>query len=251
MSHQLSRVGLTLGGFGAFGVAGYVGYTFSFRPVEVAEAPSEEERRKIFDSLGKKWDSRVGFDESITGINHWRRQLVANATGDVLEVAAGSARNLYYYPEHDVKELTMLDFSWQMLEVAVEKKKKLKKQKFPLRFRLGSASNLNYEDGTFDTVVDTFGICSFENPEEALKEMARVLKPGGKMLLMEHGRSDSIWFQKFLERTAESHVHRYGCYCDREILKLVEEAADRFGLTVKETRRKHFGTTYYIILEKS
>eukprot|EP00397_Hematodinium_sp_SG-2012_P067670 GEMP01105909.1.p1 GENE.GEMP01105909.1~~GEMP01105909.1.p1 ORF type:complete len:233 (+),score=39.42 GEMP01105909.1:24-722(+) len=225
-----ASLGLALGGLGSFSVAAYVGYTFTYKPASFPELPTEAERKAIFDGLGRKWDNRVWIDEFITGISYWRKQLVLNAAGDVLE------------------ELTLLDFSRSMLEVAQQKRSGIK---YPMRFRVGTASDLRFEDCTFDTVVDTFGICSFEQPETALKEMARVLKPGGKMLLMEHGRSDTIWFQKLLERSAEAHVHRYGCYCDREILHLVTSSAEKYGLTIQEMRRKHFGTTYFFVLRKN
>lgn len=91
--------------------------------------------------------------------------------------------------------------------------------------------------------VDTFGLCSFEDPVKALKEMSRVCKEDGQILLLEHGRSHYDWLNRILDMNSHKHIERWGCIWNRDITKLVEEA----GLEVKSSWRFHFGTTYYII----
>jgi methyltransferase OMS1 len=76
-----------------------------------------------------------------------------------------------------------------------------------------------------------------------LKEMRRVLKPGGRVLLLEHGASEWAWLQRMLVRDEPEHARRHGCYWARPIEDLVADA----GLTVHETRRKHGGTTYLLV----
>lgn len=95
--------------------------------------------------------------------------MVSGASGSVLEVGAGTCRNLEFYPQ-DVS-LTFADQSPNMLE---EGKKKSNGRS--AEFRLMDGHKLDFKDNTFDTVVDTFGLCSFEHPEEVLNEMQRVCR---------------------------------------------------------------------------
>ncbi|KAF9301530.1 hypothetical protein BGZ74_006598 [Mortierella antarctica] len=114
-----------------------------------------------------------------------------------------------------------------------------------LRFQTMNAAAIPYPDQSFDTVVDTFGLCSFEEPVLVLKEMKRVLKPGGRLLLLEHGNSHWGFMQDMQAKQLDKHVHKYGCYWNREIEELVQEA----GLVVREKERSQLGTVYYIIAE--
>ncbi|KAG0085625.1 hypothetical protein BGZ92_008853 [Podila epicladia] len=114
-----------------------------------------------------------------------------------------------------------------------------------LRFKTMNAAAIPYPDQSFDTVVDTFGLCSFEEPVLVLKEMKRVLKPGGRLLLLEHGNSHWGFMQDMQAKQLDKHVHKYGCYWNREIEELVKEA----GLVVREKERSQLGTVYYIIAE--
>merc|ERR1719262_2200071 len=116
-----------------------------------------------------------------------RRRMAQYASGDVLEVAVGSGRNFSYYNSAKVRSLTASDFSRGMLEVADSKRSEL--SPIQLRLKMASTHKLDFEACSFDTVVDTFGICSFESPVEALREMRRVVKDDGKVLLLEHGAS--------------------------------------------------------------
>ena len=99
-----------------------------------------------------------------------------------------------------------------------------------------------FEDARFDTVVDSFGLCSCEDPAAALAEMRRCCKPGGRVLLLEHGVSSfyplALWQRHRLGR----HVQKWGCYWDRDILGLVGAS----GLKIVEQQRRHLGTTYVL-----
>lgn len=130
--------------------------------------------------------------------------------------------------------------------------------------RVADAANTGFEPRSFDTVVDTFGLCSFEDPVAALREMARVCRSeevvedederraasegggggGGRIFLLEHGRSAShAWLSNILDHFAAAHAERWGCYWNRDILALVREA----GLEVVEARTFHLGTTHWIV----
>ncbi|KAF9577219.1 hypothetical protein BGW38_007720, partial [Lunasporangiospora selenospora] len=114
-----------------------------------------------------------------------------------------------------------------------------------LRFQTMNAAAMPYEDDSFDTVIDTFGLCSFEDPIKVLEEMKRVLKPGGQLLLLEHGNSDWGFMKDMQAKHLDRHVHKYGCYWNREIEGLLTEA----GLKVREVERSQLGTLYYIVAE--
>ncbi|KAF9899778.1 hypothetical protein EC991_008331 [Linnemannia zychae] len=112
-------------------------------------------------------------------------------------------------------------------------------------FKTMNAAAIPYPDQSFDTVIDTFGLCSFEDPVQVLKEMKRVLKPGGRLLLLEHGNSHWGFMKDMQAKKLDRHVHKYGCYWNREISELVRDA----GLKVTEQERSQLGTVYYIIAE--
>ena len=236
-------VGGTLAGLGGFWAVSQLTAMSVSRQAraEPVPPPSEQERKDLFSKLAPTWDATVRWDEFTSGISRWRRQLISRAQGDVLEVAVGTGRNLEYYDGSKVGSLTCVDFSRKMLEILLTKKEQSNRE-FDIKLKVGNCSRLEFPDNSFDTVVDTFGICSFEDPISALAEMQRVCKPGGKILLLEHGESDWPWMQNLLSRQVPVHVKKFGCYNHRGIEDLVARA----GLTVTESKRKHWGTIYCI-----
>lgn len=79
-------------------------------------------------------------------------------------------------------------------------------------------------------------------PVTALREMERVCRENGKILLLEHGKSHYDWLNNILDKNLHKHVERWGCIWNRDIEKLVKEA----GLEIESISRFHFGTTYAI-----
>jgi methyltransferase OMS1 len=152
-----------------------------------------------------------------------------------LEVAAGTARNLDLYQHVD--ELVFVDLSTDMLEQAQHK---FKGQK--ARLIKANAEALPFQDQTFDVVIDTFGLCSCQDPVAMLKEMKRV---GKRVLLLEHGQSHYPWLNQFMNRTAIQHYHHWGCWWNRDIVSLIQQS----GLRILHSERKHFGTTFFIVAE--
>ncbi len=165
-----------------------------------------------------------------------RRFLLKHASGEILEVAAGTGRNLPYY--NCDANILLTDLSASMM--AQIKSANL----YPnMKTAVMSSENLILPNASFDTVVDTFALCSVENPVQMLEEMQRVCKNDGKILLLEHGRSSYSWLSYVLDKFAAKHAERWGCFWNRDILKIVEDA----GLVVETMYRFHFGTTYYIV----
>ena len=203
---------------------------------------TEAQRREAFNKGATMYDDDIGTDELVMGLPLLRRFYIGRKSkGRVLEIAAGTGRNLKYY-DFDKMSLTSLDCSKEMNQICEEKAKELKVPKNRFQSYAMDGENLNFEDNTFDTVVDTFGLCSFENPGVVLKEMQRVCKPGGRILLLEHGRSHYDWLNNILDSNAVRHARRWGCYWNRDISELVVNSK----LKLKDVSRWHFGTTYVI-----
>lgn len=110
-----------------------------------------------------------------------------------------------------------------------------------------AAERLPFPDASFDTVVDMFGLCSFDDPIVALKEMARVCKPDGKLLLLEHGRGSSSNLNWYLDKWAPRHAKSWGCWWNRDIRRIIRMS----GCHLVRREEKHFGTTHLMILTPS
>lgn len=106
-----------------------------------------------------------------------------------------------------------------------------------------AAEQLPFPDNSFDTVVDMFGLCSFDDPVRALRELSRVCKPGGKLLLIEHGKGHTVRVNNHLDKWAPRHAKNWGCWWNRDIRRVIRLS----GLSVEKWESKHFGTSHYII----
>lgn len=113
-----------------------------------------------------------------------RKEFIQLAQGEVLEIGIGTGVNLEFYTE-DVS-VTGIDFSQKMLEKARKKADKLTRNINILEM---DVERLDFADDSFDTVVATCVFCSVPNPIQGLKEVRRVTKPSGKIILLEHMRS--------------------------------------------------------------
>ena len=116
-----------------------------------------------------------------------RARACSQAKGDVLEVGIGTGRNLAFYPP-DVR-LTAIDLSPAMLDRARAKAAAVGRE---VDLRVGDAEQLGSADGSFDTVVSTLVLCTVPHPDRAVSEMRRVLRPGGRVVTVDHVRSPSI-----------------------------------------------------------
>ena len=168
---------------------------------------SNPQRTEQFQCVAHSYDDQIGRDESVMGINLLRRSLLYfHAKGLVLEVGAGTGRNIGYYPSSSVDRVVLMDNSDKMLLEAKRKLQAMGNQSPQFACLQGDSSCLDkFPDQSFDTVVDTFGLCSYDDPVAVLKEMARVCKkPNGKILLLEHGRSKTWDFiTKYLDKVCD------------------------------------------------
>jgi ubiquinone/menaquinone biosynthesis C-methylase UbiE len=138
---------------------------------------------RYFDAIADRYDRIMGFPEKLL-FGGSRRWVCGQARGDVLEIAVGTGRNFPYYPT-DVR-LTGVDISPAMLAVAERRAADLGRD---VTLREGDAQQLDFPDARFDTVVSTLTLCSIPDDRRAVAEVRRVLRPGGRFLLLEHVRS--------------------------------------------------------------
>jgi ubiquinone/menaquinone biosynthesis C-methylase UbiE len=125
-----------------------------------------------------------------------RATLVPRASGAVLEVGIGSGLNLPFYST-SVTRLVAVDPSQALLSMARRKTAGLG---FPVDLRCESAEALSLAERSIDTIVMTFTLCSIPEPVRALREMRRVLRPGGRLLFVEHGLSPDSGVRRWQER---------------------------------------------------
>jgi ubiquinone/menaquinone biosynthesis C-methylase UbiE len=147
-----------------------------------------------------------------------RRDLLAGASGAILEIGFGTGLNLPLYPEH-VHKITAVDPNAGMHRRAQQR---VRETKIEVDQRVLSGERLPFEDNTFDCVVSTWTLCSIERVEQALGEVYRVVKPGGRFLFLEHGLSPEPSVQKWQRRLNWLEMRLGGgCRLDRNIRALV------------------------------
>ncbi|MDQ4107062.1 MAG: class I SAM-dependent methyltransferase [Actinomycetota bacterium] len=145
---------------------------------------SETERvRRRYEEAAGQYDRLIVFEEKLF-VGDGRRWVCSQARGDILEIAVGTGRNFPYYPE-DVR-LTGIELSPAMLEIARRRARRLGRE---ADLRVGDAQALDFPDERFDTVVCTLSLCTIPDDRRAVSEAWRVLRPGGRLLLLEHVRS--------------------------------------------------------------
>lgn len=167
----------------------------------------------------------------------WRKDLLSHVSGDILEVGIGTGANLPFYP-HNIDSLTGVDFSKGMLKLAEDK---VQKATYPFSIKLIEADiqALPFQDQTFDLVVSTCVFCSVPDPVKGLKELKRVCKPSGQILMLEHMRSDNKFVGVVMDLLNPLTVRLWGANINRETIKNIELS----GLKV-ETNTELMGSIF-------
>jgi ubiquinone/menaquinone biosynthesis C-methylase UbiE len=203
------------------------------------ESPTAKQRR-VWDKSAPSYDRQIALFEKIW-FGGGREWVCSRATGDVLEVAIGTGRNLPFYP-HDAR-ITGIELSPVMLSRARQRATELG---ITAELIEGDAHALPFADNHFDTVVCALSLCSIPDSARAVSEMARVLKPGGRLLLLDH--IGSTWppihaAQWLLERLT---IRAAGEHFTRRQLPLVHAA----GLEIVKTERLKAGSIERICARK-
>jgi ubiquinone/menaquinone biosynthesis C-methylase UbiE len=159
-----------------------------------------------------------------------RGELLQQVTGEVLEIGIGTGLNLPHYGSN-ISRVQAVDPA-SMLPTRVAERRAV--VHFPVEITQHSAEKLPYKDQTFDYVVSTWTLCTIPDPVLALQEVRRVLKPGGRFLFLEHGRSDDRKIAAWQDRLNPiQNIIGCGCNLNRRIDQLIEQA----GLSVTQLDR--------------
>jgi ubiquinone/menaquinone biosynthesis C-methylase UbiE len=160
------------------------------------------------------------------GLREMRRQVLAEAEGRVLELGAGTGLNLELYPEA-VEELILVEPDPHMAKQLGPKLAASRRRATVIE---DSAERLPFEDASFDTVVATLVFCTIPDPGAALREAARVLKPGGRLLFIEHVRSEDPSLARWQDRL--ERPWRFvgdGCHCNRDTVATIDASPLALG----------------------
>lgn len=178
---------------------------------------SGDDIRRRYDRLAPWFDSLEGFLEGLV-FRRLRKKLWVQAQGEhILEVGVGTGKNFAFYPDH--ARMTAIDFSPRMLAQA---KRKRERKQLDVHLDLMDVERLYFADNSFDTVVASFVFCSVPQPRKGLKELYRVLKPGGQLLLLEHVLSSNKLIAKLMNLFNPLVVRLVGANINRQTVKNVQ-----------------------------
>lgn len=159
----------------------------------------------------------------------YRKAILSEVAGEVLEIGFGTGLNLPHYPEN-ITKITTIDPNQGMNRLA---RKRIENSRITVDNRLLSSDDLPFLDNSFDSIVSTWTLCSIAKIDRAISELYRVLKPLGKFYFIEHGLSQDpkiqVWQNRLnpIQKTIAD-----GCHLNRNIKKIVE---NRFKiLTIEE-----------------
>ncbi|MEK7127968.1 MAG: class I SAM-dependent methyltransferase [Patescibacteria group bacterium] len=148
-----------------------------------------------------------------------RPGVVGMAGGVVLEIGFGSGLNLPYYK--NVTKLYALEPSAELYNMA---RGLIEKISFPVEYLNASAEKIPLSNNSIDCAISTWVLCSIPKPEIALKEVFRVLKPGGKLVFIEHGKSPKNFTAKLQKLFTPISKCVAGCHLDREVENLIQDS---------------------------
>lgn len=181
------------------------------------EAPDSNFIVKRYNRIAPYFD---GLEALIEGMvfSRWRKRLWAKVEGEhILEVGVGTGRNFRYYPNW--KRFTAVDFSPNMLAIANRKKER---KNINVHLDLMDIERLYYADNSFDTVVATFVFCSVASPRKGLRELYRVCKPGGQVILLEHVLSGNRLLAWLMNLVNPLVRRAFGANINRQTVKNVQ-----------------------------
>ncbi|HEY0048798.1 MAG TPA: methyltransferase domain-containing protein [Pyrinomonadaceae bacterium] len=190
----------------------------------------------IYDKLAKNYDKVFApFEKRF--VSEWRRETLSHLPADsrILEIGAGTGLNFKFYPP--CLQAVASEISFKMLEFAGQKTKTIKLVQ-------ANAERLPFAANTFDAAFATLVFCSIPKPENAFAELRRIVKPKGKIVLLEHVRPSNPlgaafdFLNVFTVALIEDHFNRR-----------TAEIAEKAGLRILEVKRKAFGIINLIICE--
>lgn len=196
----------------------------------------------IYDKLAAGYDKALApFEKRF--LAKWRRETLSHLpeNAEILEIGAGTGANFTFYPMS--KHAVASEISCKMLEKAREK---LNEKTNFIKLIQNNAESLPFAENSFDAAFATLVFCSLEKPENAFRELKRVVRPNGKIVLLEHVRPNGLfgYFFDFLNILTLALIE--DCF-NRETAKLAENT----GLQVIEVKKKVFGAVNLIVCENT
>jgi ubiquinone/menaquinone biosynthesis C-methylase UbiE len=165
-----------------------------------------------YDSMSRKSED--------AGLRDMRHGLLAGVGGRVLEIGGGTGANLAHY-NGEIESLFVTEPDPSMLK---RLQRKAREQAPLAKILRAPAEDLPFEDDTFDVVVSTLVLCGVDDQERSVRELRRVLRPGGQVLFLEHVRSDDPALARFQDRMNWLNRLVVGCDCNRSTLSTLEAA---------------------------
>ena len=187
-------------------------------PVSTDERATQRTRAR-YDRIASVYDRMEGRIEQ-QRFQHWRAALWSRVGGPrVLEVGVGTGKNFPYYRKDG--QVTAIDLSPRMSEQA---RRRAEREQVEVELLLGDVQALPFANSSFDAVVATFVFCSVPDPIQGLREAARVLVPGGQLLLLEHVLSTNTLLRPLMQLANPLIVRMSGANINRETVHNVERA---------------------------
>lgn len=261
--YAAAGAGLSASIMGMYCVSLYISYS---RASSSTTSPrTQSELTKVYNRTAGDFDAEVGLSEWLMGISSVRQSLAAQCKGHVLEVSAGTARNLGYYrfASDGVHSLTLVDLSREMVEQGKKKwfaltaaGQLLGVKGVPVRFWHGDVTgrmpdppqrtdlgHVASKKPGYDAIIQTLGLCSTDAPVALLQNLSTHLddrNPDARIFLLEHGLGHYAFINDILDKFAPAHATHHGCWWNRDIGQIVQQS----GLEVVRHKRKNFGTTW-------
>ena len=196
----------------------------------------------IYDDIAPSWDSRQGLVERRLMGQAMRESLARYLTGDVLEIGTGTGATLPFIDPKaaTITSVTCTDLSLGML---AEARKAARSRGLPVSLVRMNAGSLAFADATFDTVTTSLTLCTVPEPARALREMARVVVPAGRIVLLEHVRARNPLIALSQRALTPLQMRMLGCHLDRPTDRLVRD----LGFRVDHEETRFLGVFHLIV----
>lgn len=206
-----------------------------------APMPTTDEISAVYDELAPDWNARQGAVERVLMGDGMRAELGRMLRGNVLELGSGAGATFPFltWSEDGVTTITATDLSAGMLAQAKRHEAIAGR---PVTFQQLEATELPFEDASFDTVTTSLMLCTVPDPEATLREMSRVVRGDGRLVILEHVRARNSLIAWLQSRLSPGQQRRMGCHLDRQTDALVEE----MGFSI-EMRKSRFFSIFQLI----
>lgn len=197
---------------------------------------------RIYDTSAPTWERREARGENLAVSKAWRSGLVDRLAGDVLEIGIGAGDTVRRLNQRlgQIRSYTGVDISTGML---AEAQKYAKDAQYPITLRQANAESLAmFPDNAFDTVTASLVLCTVPDMRAALAEMARVCKPQGQILLIEHVLAPNPAVRLVQKVAAPWQVRHMGCHIDRTTNQVLRD----LGFRIENDRTRWFGVFHFI-----